>query len=38
MSINVLAQLAGLRSKPTVELKAMWRELYGVEAPPYIQA
>ena len=35
MSDDVLAQLAALPSKPTAELKALWRELHGTEAPPY---
>ncbi len=35
MSDNVLAQLAALPEKTTPELKALWRELYDREPPPY---
>jgi hypothetical protein len=35
MSADILAQLAALPSKPTAELKALWRELFGTDAPPY---
>jgi hypothetical protein len=33
MSDSVLAQIAALKSKSTPELRAMWQELFGREAP-----
>jgi hypothetical protein len=33
MSDTVLAQIAALKGKSTSELRAMWRELFGHEAP-----
>src|SRR6266496_1236104 len=35
MKDSVLAQLAALPSKPTPELKQLWRDLYDHEPPPY---
>ncbi len=35
MSETVLARLATLKTTPTPELKAQWRELFGKEPPPY---
>lgn len=35
MTNAVLAQLAALPAMATDKLKAMWRELYGSEPPPY---
>ena len=35
MSADILAQLTALPSKPTAELRALWHEFYGTEAPPY---
>ncbi len=35
MSESVLARLAGLKTTPTPELKAQWRELFGKEPPPF---
>ncbi len=35
MSETVLARLAALKTAPTAELKAQWRELFGKEPPPY---
>ena len=35
MDDPVLARLAAIKTTPTPELKTMWRELNGVEAPPY---
>ena len=35
MDDPVLARLAAIKTTPTPALKTMWRELYGVEAPPY---
>ena len=31
----MLAQLAALKTAPTADLKAAWRELFGTEPPPY---
>ena len=33
MSDTVLAQIAALKTKSTPELREMWRELFGREAP-----
>ena len=35
MSETVLAQVAALKTTPTHELKAQWRELFGTEPPPF---
>ena len=35
MSETVLARLAALKTTPTPELKAQWRELFGKEPPPF---
>jgi hypothetical protein len=35
MTDSVLAQLAALKSSPTAELKARWRQLFETEPPPY---
>jgi len=35
MTDTVLARLAALKTAPTPELKAQWRELFGKEPPPY---
>jgi hypothetical protein len=35
MSDTVLARLAALKTTPTPQLKALWRELNGNEPPPY---
>ena len=35
MTDTVLARLAALKTTPTPELKAQWRELFGKEPPPY---
>jgi hypothetical protein len=35
MTDTVLAQLAALKTTPTPELKARWRELFGKEPPPF---
>jgi hypothetical protein len=35
MNNSVLAQLAALPSKTTLELKQLWRDLYDREPPPY---
>ena len=35
MSETVLAQVAALKTTPTHELKAQWRELFGKEPPPF---
>ena len=32
---DVLGRLAALRTLPTAELKAQWRELFGKEPPPF---
>ncbi len=32
---SVLAEIAGLSTKPTADLKARWRELFESEPPPY---
>jgi hypothetical protein len=32
---SVLAQIAGLKSSATTELKARWRQLFETEPPPY---
>ena len=32
---DVLGRLAALRTLPTAELKAQWRELFGTEPPPF---
>jgi hypothetical protein len=32
---SVLARVAALRTTPTLELKAQWRELVGTEPPPF---
>ena len=34
----LLARLAALKTTPTPDLKAMWRELFDAEAPPYNRA
>ena len=31
----ILARLAALKTTPTTELKAQWRQLFGAEPPPY---
>ena len=35
MTNAVLSQVAELPTLPTPKLKAMWRDLYGADAPPY---
>ena len=35
MTDSVLAQIAALKSSPTTELKARWRQLFETEPPPY---
>ena len=35
MTDSVLAQIAGLKSSPTTELKSRWRQLFETEPPPY---
>jgi hypothetical protein len=35
MTDSVIAQVAALKTTPTPELKAKWRELFGAEPPPY---
>jgi hypothetical protein len=35
MSDTVLARLAALKTTPTAELKAMWRQLFDTQPPPY---
>lgn len=35
MTDSILAQLAALKSSPTTELKARWRQLFETEPPPY---
>jgi len=35
MTDTVLARLAALKTTPTPELKAMWRQLFDREPPPY---
>jgi hypothetical protein len=35
MSNNIIAELTSLKSTPTAELKAKWRELFGSEPPAY---
>jgi hypothetical protein len=35
VSDSVLAQIAGLKSSPTAELKARWRQLFETEPPLY---
>lgn len=35
MNDPVLARVAAIKTMPTPALKAMWRDLYGMEAPPY---
>ncbi len=35
MTDTVLAQIAALKSSPTAELKARWRQLFETEPPPY---
>lgn len=35
MNDPVLARVAAIKTMPTPALKAMWRDLYGSEAPPY---
>jgi hypothetical protein len=35
MTDTVLARLAALKTTPTPELKAMWRDLFDREPPPY---
>ena len=35
MSETVLVRLAALKTTPTAELKAQWRELFGKEPPPF---
>jgi Protein of unknown function (DUF2924) len=32
---SVLARVAALKTTPTPELKAQWRELFGTEPPPF---
>jgi hypothetical protein len=38
MRDGVMAQVAALPAMPIKELKAMWRDLYGKEPPPYNRA
>jgi hypothetical protein len=38
MKDGVMAQVAALPAMPIKELKAMWRDLYGKEPPPYNRA
>jgi len=35
MTDTVLIRLAALKTTPTPELKAQWRELFGKEPPPF---
>jgi hypothetical protein len=35
VSDGVLARLAALKTTPTADLKAQWRDLFGKEPPPY---
>ena len=35
MTDSVLAQIATLKSSPTADLKARWRQLFETEPPPY---
>jgi len=35
MSKSVLARISALKSTPTADLKAQWRELFGTEPPPF---
>jgi len=35
MSESVLAQIAGLKDKTTVQLRALWKELFDRDAPPF---
>jgi hypothetical protein len=35
MNDTVLARLAALKTRRTVDLKQQWRELFGTEPPPY---
>ena len=35
MADSVLARVAALKTTPTPDLKAMWRDLFDSEAPPY---
>jgi hypothetical protein len=35
MDAPILARLAAIKDMPTPELKAMWRDLYSTEPPPY---
>jgi hypothetical protein len=35
MTISVLARLAALKTAPTPDLKALWRQLFEAEPPPY---
>jgi len=35
MTDSVLAQLTALKTKPTADLKAQWRNLFDSEPPPY---
>ena len=35
MTQSVVARLAALKTTPTLGLRALWRELFATEAPPY---
>lgn len=35
MTDPVLARVAAIRTAPTPDLKKMWRDLFGTDAPPY---
>ena len=35
MSESVLARIAGLKGKPTSEIKDLWQELFGSSPPPF---
>jgi hypothetical protein len=35
MSESILAQIAALKEKSTVDLKALWKELFDQDPPPY---
>src|SRR5438270_7194281 len=35
MTASMVAQVANLKTTPTPELKAMWRDLFDTEPPPY---
>jgi hypothetical protein len=35
MTTSVVTRLAALKTAPTADLKAMWRQLFDTEPPPY---